>query len=180
MKVSLFSNNKVMLVGGNMTAFTSIKDSLSPSQEVQVFHSLEDLKNIASDEWYQCLKVGCIRNPYDLAVSLHFWYQQTIDPKSMTLSISVRNSDWKNIFIDSLDSMMLMEYDDVIQFETLTEDAERFQRIFGFESRALLPTNRNTRPQDTREDYRTLYDRRTRTIVTRLSRQVIDKFGYVF
>jgi len=180
MRVAIFPENRLILVGSKMLAFSSVKNSLSNKVKNKQFHSVEDLKLASGDEWYRCLKVGIIRNPYDLAVSLHFWYQQEVDPKSMTLATSVRNADWKNVFIDALNSMTVIEYDDVILFENINEDATRIQNVFGFKQKELKPTNRGTRPQETRDDYRTLYDRRTRAIITRLSRKVIDEFGYEF
>jgi len=180
MKTSLFLENRLILIGGSMTAFTSIANSLCPSKEQKVFSTLNELNTIAGNEWYRCLKVGCVRNPYDLAVSLHFWYQQSIDPKSMTLATSVRSADWKNIYIDSLNSMMLLDYSDVIMFESLVEDVKRIQHVFGFSAQELCPTNNLSRPLATRNNYRSLYDRRTRAIITRLSRQVIDRFNYTF
>jgi len=179
MFVSIYGNNRLILVGGIMTGHRSVIKSLSSSDKFFECNTIDDVKKIAGNEWYRCLKVGCIRNPYDLAVSLHFWYQQTIDPKSMTLATSVRNADWKNIFINALDSMLL-DYQDYIMYESIHHDVGRIRQLFAFNQSGVIKIEEPTRPQDTEEDYRTLYDRRTRAIVTRLSRGVLDEFGYSF
>jgi len=180
MKVKIFPQNHVIVVGASRVAFQSIINSLGPAASLHEFNTLEELKKIASDEWYRCLKVGIRRNPYDLAVSLHFWYQQSINPKSMTLSTSVQDPRWKEIFNDALRSMILLDYDDVICFENLRNDLQRIQSVFGFPLIKAVQTQNMTRPEDTREDYRSLYDRRSRTAVTRMSRKILDEYGYSF
>ena len=76
MRTVVYPANRLILVGSKMIGFTSVKNSLADQENHKIFHSLEDIKIMSGDEWYRCLKVGIVRNPYDLAVSLHFWYQQ--------------------------------------------------------------------------------------------------------
>ena len=181
MKVNIFSQNRVMIIGAPRVALRSVVSSLgTTSLSSYEFHTLEELKKAAGVEWYRCLMVGICRNPYDLAVSLHFWYQQAMDPKSMTLSTSIRDTRWKEIFNDILQAMVLLDYDDIIRFENLIADVERIQSVFGFPMVAPLQPKITTRPRDTKDDYRSLYDSRSRATITRMSRKVLDMYDYSF
>ena len=180
MKVNIFKQNRIMVVGASRVAFGSITSSLGPASSSHEFKTLKELKKLAADDWYRCLKVGICRNPYDLAVSLHFWHQQVTDPKSMTLTTSIRDPRWKKIFNDAITAMSLMDYDDIIRFEDMESDLIRIQSVFGFDIIKPLQTKNIVRPEDTRDDYRSLYDSRSRATITRISRKILDEYGYSF
>lgn len=150
----------------------------NPSAVVH-FKDISELRKKVGNRWYNSLKVLVCDNPYNAAVDTHFRFQALLEPKSMTLTTSFKDPRWREMFKHDIAHMKIDSYHDYLCLESFSEDVNRIQSLFNFERTKAERKLSKHRPHGT-EDYKTLYDGRTRAAVTRVAKQIIQEYGYQF
>ena len=178
MKASIFSDNRLILIYSQGIYDRGVLSNFPPPSKIVQCENFEDLRSVSGDSWYNSLKVVICNNPYDVAVDTHFMFQSTIEPKSMTLTTSFKDKRWRELFNREIEHMKT-PYHDAINLETFQDDMRRIQGMFNFQEDVTELRRAPFRPAGT-EDYRTLYDGRTRAIITRVTKKIIQEHEYKF
>ena len=147
---------------------------MGPAQARKRFH----------DVWHQYFKFVCVRNPWDLMVSMYFWAHR--GPR--------RNNDRPPVLFKEFlkwhltgscpanKGMWLLDgkpwADFIIRFENLKEDIEELSAMLGLPLGNLPRLLTKVRPGDFH--YSVLYDSESVQLVRKIYEPEIEAFGYTF
>lgn len=137
-------------------------------------------------DWNEYKKFTIVRNPYDRVVSLWHHYQWMYDEGYVTtqyesfhayvrsISTNKRLTTSLNRFIGDEDGHELVE--DVLQYEHMNEELPKYLLSLNIHIDTIPHLNRSLN----RVDYTDYYDEDTIEIVTKLYKDEIEKYSYVF
>jgi hypothetical protein len=135
---------------------------------------------VTPEQWAAFTKITIERNPWDREVS-HYLYRKRNGKESGTFAEFVRRG-WRRRTIPNFDIYAIdgkIVADEVMRFESLSDDFDAVMRRLGVENPPQLRHLNISRPGE-KADYRTFYDDRTRATVARRYAREIEAFGYRF
>ena len=168
--------------------------SLSPNYPMSLKSNIKNLRNhsspseirnsIGNNIFSSAQKIVCIRNPFSLMVSGHFFRasQQGLDKndvdneKAFTAFVQkhLDSNEWQRHLPDLMDSSWRF-----IRQEHLEDDFRRLASDLGLEFKRPLHFKSGLRPPE-KNSYEYLYSKSTKDMVATRYRKWIDAFDYRF
>lgn len=126
-------------------------------------------------------KVTIVRNAWDREVSLYFWATRNLKnvPKFNEFACRhVRDPDRKTFKIYSIDGKVVA--DTILRYENIAADYAAFVSSLGVADVSSLPNAKGSFRKVGRQDYRSLYDKRSIEAVRNRQRREIEYFNMTF
>jgi len=135
-------------------------------------------RRIGDELWGKLFKFTCVRNPWEMAVSVYYYYAFG---RKYTFKEWIKKSGCANQKFAFWKDTGEEVCNDYIRFERLQEDYERICKIIGILP-IKLPFTKDCRSKVRwkKEPYQKIYDPETIEIVATKYKKYIEYFGYKF
>jgi len=140
------------------------------------------IKTLIGDEMFNSYFKFCvIRNPWDLVVSMFYFFRPRLDFKTYCKTSFKFTGDSGNLRRTSIDGKQICDF--YIRYERLKEDILAVCEKLGIPPSEynidMLPNHKsNTRPKD--KPYQDYYDDESREQIAKAFKNDIEMFGYTF
>jgi len=151
----------------------------NPKYQVKKHSSLAAYRTALGDAKFRGLyKFSCVRNPWDRLVSLYFTPRRRAeewDRAAFEKLVLATPSVDDFLRLDEAERDPFSNLDQILRFETLTEDFQSLCAKLKIPVTELPKYNRSTR-----QPYRSYYDDELRALVRRRFAPEIERFSYTF